>query len=190
MKPWQRAVNPGDFLRPDPLWNQTERDGQQLPVPVQVRHVRPAPSQSGLIFAVATKNGTVRELDADWFQDPSPTALQHGTERLSRRFAHALGEALSATGVSIAEVVKRNHQEGETGVCHSHDFLDANGVMAAAFQTITGREPEADSDEDNALWNAAWNLARRSDFFYPEGDLAAAGGSDRGASAAPRRQSA
>lgn len=72
------------------------------------------------------------------------------------------------------------------GVCHSHDFVDANECMEAAFTRVMGRGPEgtepapevyADPDlsdtdiraieleteqrhaEDNNLWSAAWDWA-------------------------------
>lgn len=53
--------------------------------------------------------------------------------------------------------VARNRAEGDPNVCHTHDFCDANMVMAEAFKAVTGREVEVDSDEDCALWSTAWN---------------------------------
>ena len=48
-----------------------------------------------------------------------------------------------------------------SGVCHSHDFVDANITMAEAFRRAIGRDFDADSDADVALWNAAWEVANR-----------------------------
>lgn len=50
--------------------------------------------------------------------------------------------------------------------CASHDFLDANMIMAAAFKEVHGREvafsDEANADADVDAWNAAWTLARQT----------------------------
>lgn len=47
-----------------------------------------------------------------------------------------------------------------SGCCATHDFCDANEVMAAAFRNTIGRKVKANSEEDSALWNAAWELWR------------------------------
>ena len=70
MKPWQAKVKAGDSLHA-PAWNATERDNSQLPSPAPVIDVIPAQSQSGVLFAVRTKGGIVRNLDADWFEAPT-----------------------------------------------------------------------------------------------------------------------
>lgn len=64
---WYHEVKSGDLLEPDPLWNQSERPQNHLPNPVRVEDVIPAVSQSRVLFAVSTKNGTLRHLDAGWF---------------------------------------------------------------------------------------------------------------------------
>lgn len=71
VRPWFRNVKPGDMLHPVPLWNQTERGPNCLPVPVEVLDVIDANSQSGVLFAVRTKGGYVRNLDAAWFKRPN-----------------------------------------------------------------------------------------------------------------------
>jgi hypothetical protein len=52
---------------------------------------------------------------------------------------------------------ERNAAEGSTGVCHSHDFCDANMIMAAAFAEVGLEIPAADADPE--LWNSAWEIA-------------------------------
>lgn len=54
-------------------------------------------------------------------------------------------------------VIELNRAEPNPHVCHSHDFCDANEVMAEAFEDWTGSEPRPDSDEDTSLWNNAWD---------------------------------
>ena len=62
------------------------------------------------------------------------------------------------------------------GSCASHDFCDANIVMADAFEQHAGRPvwlpcdaeegtcTEAECDADLALWNDAWGIAKASGF--------------------------
>ena len=47
----------------------------------------------------------------------------------------------------------------DDGVCHSHDYCDANEVMAAAFAQVVGRAVDTQDDDDRALWSSAWRYA-------------------------------
>ncbi len=80
------------------------------------------------------------------------------------RFAELLRESL--TPRQWGEMRARN-DNAPFGVCHSHDYLDANEVMGEALDDVTNREfadisPDDDPREDRmiALWNRAWNYAR------------------------------
>lgn len=53
------------------------------------------------------------------------------------------------------------------GSCASHNYCDANDVMAAAFKQVVGRPSDPSSDADAALWNAAWDLARERHIGKP-----------------------
>ncbi len=57
---------------------------------------------------------------------------------------------------------RQNHEEASRGVCHSHDYVDANMVMFAAGGGDAGAfaSEEDFSDEQVALWNAAWDMAK------------------------------
>ena len=68
---WYDGIVAGDMLRPNPLWNKTELPPSQLSNPTTVIGVKYAQSQTGVMFAVKTKNGIVRELDAGWFLPPT-----------------------------------------------------------------------------------------------------------------------
>lgn len=65
---------------------------------------------------------------------------------------------------NMAEIARRNAAEKDSGICHSHDFIDANDVMYAAFMAATGRDPLGDdlpmTQADADLWNAAWAAAK------------------------------
>lgn len=74
------------------------------------------------------------------------------------------------TDDEMAEVVARNKAEQNPGVCHSHDFCDANMAMLEAGVTVFGREIvdlEGGPLGDHAgveLWNEAWSIAKAADF--------------------------
>lgn len=71
-KPWMAEVRTGHRLNVKPLWNQTERMSNQIPVPCEVVGVEAgAASQSGFMFDVYTNDGSLRRLDACWFKEPS-----------------------------------------------------------------------------------------------------------------------
>ncbi len=58
-----------------------------------------------------------------------------------------------------------NAAEQDAGVCHSHDYCDANEVMADAIADVTGAYDSLAPDdprEDSLIrtWNAAWDAAR------------------------------
>jgi hypothetical protein len=92
---------------------------------------------------------------------------------IALRFTQLLRYELS--GREFAELVALNKAEPSLGVCHSHDYIDANTVMEEAFRDVMGRGPftpsgvEADDADpagamllasDTALFNNAWALAR------------------------------
>ena len=70
---WMRNVAPGHMLRIKPLWNNTERGPNCIPVPCKVLAVQLGVHgcQSGALFTVRTKGGNDRTLDAGWFQPPN-----------------------------------------------------------------------------------------------------------------------
>ena len=85
--------------------------------------------------------------------------------------AHALAAAFLdvvwewTTPEEFAEIKRRNAmpEYRDTGSCATHDFFDANTAMAEAFRRTFGRLPETnenEADNDVALWNAAWDIAR------------------------------
>lgn len=82
-------------------------------------------------------------------------------QKLADEFSRLVRDALTYDQVS--EVLRRNTYY-LTGVCATHDFLDANIQMAEAFELVTGRESEPASDVDAALWRAAWALAKNAGF--------------------------
>jgi hypothetical protein len=56
--------------------------------------------------------------------------------RVAAVFTFLLAEGI---GPHMAEVVRRNASQTSENVCHSHDFCDANMVMADAMEQVLGR---------------------------------------------------
>lgn len=83
---------------------------------------------------------------------------------LAREFSARVRDELAN---ELPEILARNRAlraEGGRSSCATHDFCDANMLMADAFLAVTGREPDCESDADAALWSDAWDLAARYEF--------------------------
>lgn len=101
-----------------------------------------------------------------------PRPIDDVGARLAATFADGIIEAVTAG--ELAEIRKRNAAAGGglNMQCATHDFLDANMTMLAAFQEVLGRDPrwpsdvdegkctEAESDADFALIESAWVRAQ------------------------------
>ncbi len=81
---------------------------------------------------------------------------------LHRWFSNPHHRARHGEGL-MDKVRKRNAAEKDRGICHSHDFVDANMAMSEAFEELFGREPDT-SGPDTDIWNAAWDLAKSREF--------------------------
>jgi hypothetical protein len=84
---------------------------------------------------------------------------------LGKRFVTILEEWLTPEEF---ETVRTRNDAREPGVCHSHDFCDANEAMAQACIDVLGRHPrviddrpasDGEHEADNLLWNRAWDWA-------------------------------
>lgn len=101
-------------------------------------------------------------------------------EPLAIAFSKALLAEIGLKKVRIAHA--RNRRELTLGTCHSHDFCDANVVMAHAWGSFGFTEDEVcdlitsevndapapasqRSAQAVAIWNAAWTLAKINAFF-------------------------
>lgn len=84
--------------------------------------------------------------------------------RVAMAFCRQL--ALSLTEGELTLVRERNRVEENAGVCHTHDFCDANMLMLDAFVEcgIAENQEVCIGDELHPLWNSAWKLAAEADF--------------------------
>jgi len=90
--------------------------------------------------------------------------MNQQTEQLASEFVAVLREWL--TPDEMAEMRQRNVANIGGTCCASHDYCDANVAMEVAFERTIGRESVMPSEGpqgeiDQALWDAAWTLARR-----------------------------
>jgi hypothetical protein len=49
--------------------------------------------------------------------------------------------------------------------CSSHDFCDANMIMARAYERVYSEPVDVGDDLAVSRWNAAWNIAAGARFF-------------------------
>lgn len=88
-------------------------------------------------------------------------------KKLARAFSARINNDLDP--YEIVEVIMRNRSEPESQVCHTHDFVDANMIMAEACRDI-GLDPEeafGDAQSDiSETWSAAWALAKKLEFNH------------------------
>lgn len=85
------------------------------------------------------------------------------TTRLAKTFSKELRKVL--TKGEFRSVIALNNKEKDKQVCHSHDFIDANMVMDAAFTMVFKKQLDVQNTTDSAFFNSAWNLAKKSKFF-------------------------
>jgi hypothetical protein len=81
---------------------------------------------------------------------------------IGRRFAALLLEDIGRK--NLRQVDELNRDELREGVCHSHDFCDANVVMDDAFCDVTGTRPSDKLPVTDPLWERAWDYAKFAGF--------------------------
>lgn len=93
-----------------------------------------------------------------------PRAIAHafalGIQEECQLLADDLSETSQPGPHPWSEIRRLNATAGYAKSCATHDFLDANVPMAAAFESVMGRPFDADEDADVSLWNMAWEIAR------------------------------
>lgn len=98
------------------------------------------------------------------------------------KIAKAFGaELLKEIGAdNMKKVIADNKNEKDKGVCHSHDYCDANVVMDDAFKAygidifeeFPGFPGQGMTGKNNAtktlieIWNKAWDEAKSNNFYF------------------------
>lgn len=57
------------------------------------------------------------------------------------------------------EMRRDNAKQLDAVFCHSHNYLDANMVMAEAYEMVTGEEFDASTEDQRRYANEAWDFA-------------------------------
>lgn len=98
---------------------------------------------------------------------PIVESVENNETRIARAFAQRLRAALTPDQWEATRGRNATPEyAGASGPCASHDYCDANDYMAEAFAEIMGRDilpdnGEGMTDSDCALWNQAWQIAKR-----------------------------
>ena len=83
-------------------------------------------------------------------------------ENVAFHFSRIVREELAE---HLDEIRARNASPAYSGgVCATHDFCDANELMADAFKAATGRDARPELESDARLWSRAWGLAKAREF--------------------------
>jgi hypothetical protein len=107
--------------------------------------------------------GCERPYEATEADDESSLAIRLHRVILADSIADAFIADLkeNVTAAQFDEIRRLNATPEYAVADASHNFLDANECMVAAFELVTGEDPNPTDDDDTALWNAAWGIARR-----------------------------
>lgn len=84
---------------------------------------------------------------------------EQNIELMKEAFVKQLRKELSEP--NFAEVIKRNAAEEDQRICHSHDFIDANAVMADAFEACFQESIDFENRIHVEIINEAWSLAKK-----------------------------
>jgi hypothetical protein len=146
-------------------------EAAQIWIDYEQAAMREFPESARFTFS---RRDAVGELTVIYAGDDYAEALGHiAIETLACAFAHGLAEQLDPA--EWREMRVRN-QTIAASLCASHDFLDANMVMLAAWQAtcppaIVGNGDADALDTDLAHVNAAWEVATR--YYLTASDEAA-----------------
>ena len=77
--------------------------------------------------------------------------------QLAEKFTELLRATLTPS--EFAEMANANANETDAGICHTHDYCDANQVMLDAMSALG-----IGYTDENTLWSDAWLHARHELF--------------------------
>jgi hypothetical protein len=83
---------------------------------------------------------------------------------LADEFARNIRRSLTTEQLAEVNRLNATPKYATLRICATHNFIDANMAMADAWETITGREMDASSEDESRVWSDAWDLAVRVQF--------------------------
>lgn len=145
-----------------PTWVDLNQNAQQNSVlrafPVETDHK----SDDRATNAGLDKTCAAVEADASDSEDQPVREVDFDSQtvaELAKQFVTALR---SNVGDDVyKQIVALNKAEKDPSICHSHDFIDANMVMAMAFAAVTGTAVDVRSFGQSLLWSQSWVQAVR-----------------------------
>lgn len=84
-------------------------------------------------------------------------------ETLAATFSSVITDWLSAADIDAINTINARPGYVKSNLCASHEFCDANEAMLQAC-TALDYAPDIANDDDTALLNAAWNIAKQCEF--------------------------
>jgi hypothetical protein len=95
------------------------------------------------------------------------TEREELVERIAKLYSEKLKQEL--TPEELTQAIKDNRSEEMDGVCHTHDYIDANMVMLEAMEEIMGEGYCDDipvDQEKTLLWNDSWKMAFKNEYYH------------------------
>jgi hypothetical protein len=92
-------------------------------------------------------------------------------EKVARLFSKKIKEEL--TPEEFQQALEDNRNEESEGICHTHDYIDANEAMAEALEEIMGEGycDDIPANQKKVLfWNSVWHLAHKKEYFSSSED--------------------
>lgn len=86
---------------------------------------------------------------------------------IGEAFADVLRETLTTEQFEQMKAQNETDPHHPEGACASQNYCDAFVAMDVAFGRVLGRQFKFDDDDDAALWNAAWEGARKRHIGWP-----------------------
>ena len=83
---------------------------------------------------------------------------------ISAQFNQELAKDLTPEQLEQCRALNGTPEYANPDVCPTHDFIDANMTMAAAFSKVMECEVDIMSDEHQYLWGEAWRLSRVNNY--------------------------
>ena len=84
------------------------------------------------------------------------------TESIAKKFSELLTDEVGR--FKVCRINRGNKREiiRNTGICHSHDYCDANEIM---FDAAWSLGIDATDHENSEIINNAWDMAKRNLFY-------------------------
>jgi hypothetical protein len=84
-------------------------------------------------------------------------------EKLARLFSSYLVAEIGKFKICRVNILNKKEIKANTGICHSHDFTDANEIMLAAKEDLDLQFKSQEKEWE--FLSGAWGLAKQNLFY-------------------------